>query len=94
MTRKTKRKSQRLSRRKDTLLKKAHEIAFFCDIDVALVLRIRKTGRLIMYNSIDLESWPPSKEQIQSHYPLPVNLLPRDIEAKYGKPTMATSGVD
>ena len=66
MTHETKKKSQRLSRRKDTLLKKAHEMAFFCDVDVALVLRIRKTGRLITFNSIDHESWPPSKEQIVS----------------------------
>ncbi|CAG8980089.1 hypothetical protein HYALB_00012555 [Hymenoscyphus albidus] len=59
-----KRKSERLSRRKETLIKKAYEMAFFCDVDVALVLRIRKTGKLITYNSDDLESWPPSKEQI------------------------------
>ena len=41
-------------------------IAAFCDVDVALFIRIRKTGRLITYKSLDLESWPPSREQIVS----------------------------
>jgi SRF-type transcription factor (DNA-binding and dimerisation domain) len=62
-------KSERLNRRKDTLIKKAYEMGFFCDVDVALVLRIRKTGRIITFNTIDSkssESWPPSKEQIVS----------------------------
>ncbi|KIN09149.1 hypothetical protein OIDMADRAFT_110392, partial [Oidiodendron maius Zn] len=94
---KTKRTSERLGRRKETLLKKAHEMAKFCDIDVALTLRIRKTGRYITYKSMDLESWPPSKKQIaiahcisrslalltenwQLTYPLPLNLLPHNIE--------------
>ena len=66
----TKRKSQRLNRRKDTLLKKSHEMAIFCDVDVALFLRIRKTGRFIIFKSNDLESWPPSQEQMASPYPV------------------------
>lgn len=41
-------------------------MAAFCDIDVALFIRIRKTGQLITYKSLDLESWPPSSEQIVS----------------------------
>ncbi|KAG9229903.1 hypothetical protein BJ875DRAFT_386342, partial [Amylocarpus encephaloides] len=93
ITNNPKRKSERLSRRKITLLKKAHEMASFCDVDVALVLRIRKTGQLITYNSVDLKSWPPSKEEIRFHYPLPINLLPRDIEAKHRKPTITTPSV-
>ena len=66
MASKLKRKSERLSRRKDTLLKKAYEIAEFCEVDIALVLRIRKNGRYITYKSVDLDSWPPSIEQIVS----------------------------
>lgn len=66
MTSKPKRKSQRLSRRTNTLLKKANEMAEFYEVDVALVLYIRKTGRYITYKSIDLDSWPPSIEQIVS----------------------------
>ena len=66
MVSKPKRRSEKLSRRKETLLKKAYEIAQFCDVDIALILRIRKTGLYITYKSVDLESWPPSMEQIVS----------------------------
>ena len=64
-----KRRSERLNRRKFTLINKADELAEFCEVDVALIIRSRKTGRYFTYNSVDLESWPPSKEQIVSHHP-------------------------
>jgi hypothetical protein len=48
---KPKRKSERLNRRKVTLLNKAYEISKFCEVDVALILRIRKTGQYITYTS-------------------------------------------
>ena len=64
-----KRRSERLNRRKFTLINKAHELTEFCDVDVALIIRSRKSGRYFTYNSLDLESWPPSKEQIVSHHP-------------------------
>jgi hypothetical protein len=66
MISKPKRRSQRLNRRKETLLKKAYEIGEFLEADVALILRIRKTGRYITLKSVDLESFPPSMEQIVS----------------------------
>ena len=75
MARVSKRQSERLSRRKETLLKKSYEMAALCDVDVAFFIRIRKTGRLFAYKSLDLESWPPSREQmvsadelVQKHY--------------------------
>jgi hypothetical protein len=49
-------RSERLSRRKSTLINKAHELAEFCDIDVALIIRNRQTGRYFTYNSINLAS--------------------------------------
>ena len=61
-----KKRSQRLSRRKETLLKKAHEMGVLCDVDVAVYLRYRKSGRLITYKSINLQFWPPTQEQIVS----------------------------
>ena len=64
-----KRRSERLNRRKTTLIKKAHELAELCDVDVALIIHTRKSGRYFTYNSLDLESWPPPKEQIISLYP-------------------------
>ena len=66
MISKPKRKSERLNRRKETLLKKAYEIGEFCEVNVALILRIRKTGSYITFKSVDLESFPPSMEQIVS----------------------------
>jgi hypothetical protein len=66
MARISKRQSERLSRRKETLLKKSYKIAAFCDVNVALFIRIRKTGRLITYKSLDLKLWPPLREQIVS----------------------------
>jgi hypothetical protein len=62
MINKLKRRSQRLNRRKETLLKKVYEIREFYEIDVALILYIRKTGRYINFKSVDLESFPPSIE--------------------------------
>jgi hypothetical protein len=59
-----------MNRRKLTLISKAHELAELCDVDVALIIRSRKSGRYFTYNSLDLESWLPSKEQIVSYYPL------------------------
>jgi hypothetical protein len=37
-----------------------------CDVDVAVYLRYRKTGRLITYKSINQQCWPPTQEQIVS----------------------------
>ncbi|PVH71044.1 hypothetical protein DL98DRAFT_435928, partial [Cadophora sp. DSE1049] len=51
-----KRRSERLSRRKATLINKAYELAEFCDINVALIIRNRQTGRYFTYNSVDLAS--------------------------------------
>ena len=62
-----KRKSERLNRRKLTLINKAHELAELCEVDVALIVRSRKSGQYFTYYSLDLESWPPSKEQVLSH---------------------------
>jgi hypothetical protein len=64
-----KRRSERLNRRKFTLINKADELAKFCKVNVTLIIRNCKTGRYFTYNSVDLESWPLSKEQIVYHYP-------------------------
>jgi hypothetical protein len=51
-----KRRSERLSRRKSTLINKAHELVEFYDVDVALIIRNRQTGYYFTYNSINLVS--------------------------------------
>ncbi|KAJ8069835.1 hypothetical protein OCU04_000249 [Sclerotinia nivalis] len=88
---KPKRKSERLNRRKVTLLNKAYEISKFCEVDIALILRIRKTGQYITYTSTDVESWPPTKDEIRLSYPLPINLLSKDIEARFKKASTSDS---
>jgi hypothetical protein len=64
MATKVKKRSQKLNRRKEALLKKVNEMGILCDVDVALYLRYRKSGRLITYKSINQRCWPPTQEQI------------------------------
>jgi len=59
---KSKRRTENLRRRKETLLKKVHELGRDYGVDVALILR--QNGRYFTYRSIDLESWPPSMKEI------------------------------
>ena len=83
-------------KRKMTLVKKAHELGKLCEVDVAII--ICRNGRYFTYRSMERRSWPPFMEQIVSRffsasivkayfeqeisYPLPENLLPRDLEEK------------
>ncbi|OBT42153.1 hypothetical protein VE00_08319 [Pseudogymnoascus sp. WSF 3629] len=62
MTTKIKKGSQRQSRRKETLLKKAHKMGILCDVDVALYLQIRKSGRRITYKPINRQCYNTSME--------------------------------
>ncbi|PMD60267.1 uncharacterized protein K444DRAFT_528830 [Hyaloscypha bicolor E] len=68
------------TRRKKTLIKKAHELGKFFGFEVALV--IRKQGKITTYQSIDHESWWPTKAEMVGEfaYPIPEKLLPRDLE--------------
>jgi hypothetical protein len=51
-----KRKSERLNRRKLTLINKAYKLVEFYDVDIALIIRNYKSGQYFTYNSLDLES--------------------------------------
>jgi hypothetical protein len=57
-------KNEGINRRKDTLIKKAHELGKFDGIDIALI--ICKHGRYTTYRSRDHASWPPSIAAIVS----------------------------
>jgi len=59
-----KRKNEGINRRKDTLVKKAHELGEFDGVDVALI--IRKHGRYTTYRSRDHKTWPLSMAEIVS----------------------------
>jgi hypothetical protein len=51
-----KRRSERLSRRKFMVMKKARELAQFCDADVTLIIRTHKDCRYYTYNSTGLKA--------------------------------------
>ncbi|KAH6704114.1 hypothetical protein BKA61DRAFT_702737 [Leptodontidium sp. MPI-SDFR-AT-0119] len=68
------------SGRKDTLVKKAHELGQLPGFEVALF--IRRRGRVTSYRSIDDETWWPVKAEIDFAYPMPTNLLPRHFEVE------------
>lgn len=56
-----KRRSERLSRRKSTLINKANKLAKLCDINVTLIICNRQISYYFTYNLINLEIWPPFK---------------------------------
>jgi len=49
-------RSERLNRRKFTLINKAHELTELCNVEVALSIRSRKGGRYFIHNYLDLKS--------------------------------------
>ena len=63
---KSRRRSENLRRRKETLLKKLYELGKYYAVDVALILR--QNGRFFTYRSIDIESWPLSIKEIVKLY--------------------------
>ncbi len=57
-----KRRSERIRRRKNTLLQKSYELGKFPGIDIAVI--IFQNGRYFTYNSTENNSWPPSMKNI------------------------------
>jgi hypothetical protein len=60
----TRRRSERLRRRKHTLFKKAYDLGREYLVDVAVV--IYQEGRYYTFRTLDQKSWPPSMEEIVS----------------------------
>lgn len=96
LSNKSKAKSQQHRRRGNTLFRKAFEFSKECDADVTLVLRLRKTGQIYIFNSND--QWSPSQEDLvgitiifdepywcfqMHHYPTPLRITRRELAAKY-----------
>ncbi|KFY83614.1 hypothetical protein V498_07930 [Pseudogymnoascus sp. VKM F-4517 (FW-2822)] len=76
-----KRQSQNASRRRSTLTNKAYEYAELYGADVALV--IYQKGRYYTYVSPGNPCFPPSKKEIINSFPVPISMLPDDVDAKY-----------
>ncbi len=77
---KRKRKNEGIKRRMETLVKKVYELGRFDGVDVALI--ICKHGRYTTYRSRDYKTWPLPMAKIETAYPLPKSMLPKDIEKR------------
>ncbi|KAG9228715.1 hypothetical protein BJ875DRAFT_489596 [Amylocarpus encephaloides] len=66
------------SRRKKTLVKKAHELGQIPGFEVALF--VCRRGRVTTYRSINDKAWWPLRSAIDVEYPIPTNLLPHHFE--------------
>ncbi|KAL4993192.1 hypothetical protein BDV10DRAFT_179533 [Aspergillus recurvatus] len=81
LSNKPKAKSQQHRRRGSTLFRKAFEFSQECDADVTLVLRLRKTGQIYIFNSND--QWFPFQEDLMHCYPTPLRITRQELAAKY-----------
>ncbi|KAF7912281.1 uncharacterized protein EAF01_001302 [Botrytis porri] len=79
-SRTNKTRSETIRKRKATLIKKAHELGRLDGIDVAVFIFHR--NQYFTYKSVDTISWPPSINDIQLTYPMPVNFTSKDIEER------------
>jgi hypothetical protein len=68
----TKSKNQRQNRRRDTLLKKAHQ---YC---------VMKNGKTFIFNSNPSEQWPPSREQLVCFIEIDLGTRLTDINRRRG----------
>ncbi|KAE8441385.1 hypothetical protein EG329_005012 [Mollisiaceae sp. DMI_Dod_QoI] len=75
-----KNQSETARRKKRTVIKKVHEYGKLPGVHVALF--VYHNGRYTTYRSIDKRNWPPLMKEIQQSYPLPTNLLPRDVDTE------------
>jgi hypothetical protein len=60
-------KRQQQGRRRDNLLKKAYEYSLECDADVYLAIKIKKKGRIFIFNSDSTGEWPLPEAQMVRH---------------------------
>ncbi|RDH26427.1 hypothetical protein BDQ94DRAFT_155579 [Aspergillus welwitschiae] len=74
-------KRQQQSRRKDNLFFKSFEYCHECDADIFIMVRNKKTGQILFFNSNS--SWPPSLEELASYYPKPKQITWKELAARY-----------
>ncbi|KAI0399796.1 hypothetical protein F4802DRAFT_587763 [Xylaria palmicola] len=66
-----------LRRRRLTLFRKLNEYYKLSNAEVYTVIYLN--GRFYEYSTTRRRHWPPTKDQIAQHYPLPVRLGPNAI---------------
>ncbi|EHA26113.1 hypothetical protein ASPNIDRAFT_170954, partial [Aspergillus niger ATCC 1015] len=84
-------KRQQQSRRKDNLFFKSFEYCHECDADIFIMVRNKKTGQILFFNSDS--NWPPSVEELvqyspikilrASYYPKPKQVTWKELAARY-----------
>ena len=62
-TKVARRNYQKLHRRKDSLFKRAVQYSRECDVDIQIIIRMRKTGKIFTLSS-KAEGWPLSESQL------------------------------
>merc|ERR1712000_367068 len=70
-------RATKLSKRRQTLLKKVHQLQRDCDVDVCIVVRSRRTNQVWRYSN---DFVPPTEQELLSTYPVPIILKPMDVE--------------
>ena len=60
-------KRQQQTRRKDNLFKKAREYSLECGAYVYLAIKIKKNGRIFIFNSDSTGEWPLPETQMVRH---------------------------
>ncbi|KAL6887150.1 hypothetical protein HDV57DRAFT_488146 [Trichoderma longibrachiatum] len=71
-----KRQATKFSRRRKTLLRKAHDLYADCNVDVYIVVRSRKSNQVWQYTN---GYTPPTEQDMTRIYPVPIALGPEDF---------------
>ncbi|RAH84381.1 hypothetical protein BO86DRAFT_387004 [Aspergillus japonicus CBS 114.51] len=74
-------KRQQRLRRRLRLMFGAFEYCHECDADISLLIRLKDTGQIYIFNSDS--QWQPSKEQLASYYPKPKQVTWEELASKY-----------
>ncbi|QYT04959.1 MADS-box domain-containing protein [Trichoderma simmonsii] len=71
------RRSSQFSKRRKTILRKAHDLHKDCDVDIYFVVRSRQNNQIWRYSN---GYFPPST--LEEIYPVPITLSPQDFQSK------------
>ncbi|THC87139.1 hypothetical protein EYZ11_013416 [Aspergillus tanneri] len=67
--------------RRGTLFRKAFEFCQECNADVSMLVRLKDTSQIYVFNSND--RWTPSQEELSLYYPTPLWITWQELAAKY-----------
>ncbi|KAF9884367.1 hypothetical protein FE257_001823 [Aspergillus nanangensis] len=82
---------QQWTRRKDNLFFKSFEYCQECDADIFIMVRRKLDGQIQFFNSNG--EWPPSLEELASHYPKPNQIMWEELAARYTDTRQESGGI-